>query len=130
MRLLLVRNTHSSVNLSSLSSGTGLIAFRIYSHDRQMSIHLGSARKNSLIPIMNIVLESGAINAAYLLAYIVVLNSGSHGLEIMAGIVGAYSANPVLLLTHCSKSQRHWSVSSSQSSSSGQSPSETLTISV
>jgi hypothetical protein len=32
------------------------------------------------------VLESGAVNAAYLLAYLIVLQSGSHGLEIMASI--------------------------------------------
>jgi hypothetical protein len=51
-------------------------------------MHLGSARKNSLIPIMKIVLESGAINAAYLLAYIIALKTGSHAKQIMHGIVG------------------------------------------
>lgn len=37
--------------------------------------------------VVKIVLESGAVNAAYLLAYLIVLQSGSHGLEIMASIV-------------------------------------------
>jgi len=40
-----------------------------------------------MIPIVRIVIESGAINTAYLLAYTITLQSGSRAIEIMASIV-------------------------------------------
>lgn len=39
------------------------------------------------MPVVKILLESGAINAAYLLIYNVTLLSGSQSLEIMASVV-------------------------------------------
>lgn len=43
--------------------------------------------QSRLSPIVRIVLESGMLNAAYLFAYVMTLNFGSQGLEIMSEMV-------------------------------------------
>ncbi|VDB95596.1 unnamed protein product [Peniophora sp. CBMAI 1063] len=74
-----------ALSLSANGIATGLIAWRIWKHARTMSKTVLSSGPQ-LGPVVRIVLESGAVNAAYLLAYLIVLQSGSHGLEIMANI--------------------------------------------
>lgn len=65
----------------------GLISFKLWFHSRRMASAGTINPKSSIGPVAWIVVESGAINAAYLLTYTVVLQSGSHGLEVMACIV-------------------------------------------
>jgi hypothetical protein len=48
---------------------------------------------------MSIVLESGLVNTAYLVAYTTVLIVGSNGLETMAGIVRAKPSRSFPILT-------------------------------
>lgn len=62
---------------------TALLAFRIWQVERQSRqvVQLGST---SLLSVLRLVLESGALNAAYLLAYVITLVSGSEGLETMS----------------------------------------------
>lgn len=63
-----------------------LLAFRIWQVERQCRqvVQLGST---SLVSVLRLVLESGALNAAYLLAYVITLVSGSEGLESMSELV-------------------------------------------
>ena len=69
----------------------GMLAFRIWHVDRQTAERTGSDRANpSLTPIVRIILESGILNAAYLFAYVMTLNFGSQGLEIMSEMVSGY----------------------------------------
>lgn len=69
-----------------------MLAYRIWSVDRDMkklNIETESepGRRSSLSPILRIILESGLINAAYLFAYVMTLEFGSQGLEIMSEMV-------------------------------------------
>ena len=63
-----------------------LLAFRIWWVDRRLS-NAGEVSRSSLTPVVRIVLESGIINAAYLFAYVMTLEFGSEGLEIMSEMV-------------------------------------------
>ncbi|THH09113.1 hypothetical protein EW146_g8787 [Bondarzewia mesenterica] len=77
-----------ALSLCANGIATSLIAYRIWTHNRVMSSFGESwtSKSSSLAPVFRIVLESGLINAAYLMAYLIVLRSGSHGLEVMACI--------------------------------------------
>ncbi|KZV60852.1 hypothetical protein PENSPDRAFT_619755 [Peniophora sp. CONT] len=96
-----------ALSLSANGIATGLIAWRILKHARAMSRSVVSSGPR-LGPVARIVLESGAVNAAYLLAYLIVLQSGSHGLEIMANIstplVGIIYSVVIIRATRSSRS--------------------------
>lgn len=69
-------------------------------HSRSMLEVMESrnSKRSSLFPIVWIVLESGFVNAAYLLAYIVILQSGTEALEIMACFVSTISLSSHIVL--------------------------------
>ncbi|KAF8883525.1 hypothetical protein BD779DRAFT_1744070 [Infundibulicybe gibba] len=77
-----------SLSFAANTIATSLIAYKIWRADRQLrkTISMASAR-HSLLPIARIIIESGAINTAYLLTYVIILQSGSNGIEILASIV-------------------------------------------
>ena len=72
---------------------TALLAFRIWSVDRQTKgaftevTAAGLHNNLALNPVVRIILESGIINAAYLLCYVLTLEYGTEGIEIMSEIV-------------------------------------------
>jgi len=83
-----------SLSLAANTIATGLIAFKIWQSERHLKFAMGASNashsRTSLMPVVILVIESGLLNAAYLLAYTIVLRSGSHGLEIMASIATPY----------------------------------------
>ncbi|KAI0322970.1 hypothetical protein OF83DRAFT_1181048 [Amylostereum chailletii] len=72
-----------SLSLASNAVATSLLAYRIWDVERQ-SAHALDNSQARLMPIVRIVLESGAISAAYLFAYVMCLSVGSQGLELMS----------------------------------------------
>ena len=64
-----------------------MLAFRIWYVDHQLTGATMERANASLAPIVRIVLESGVLNAAYLFVYVMTLNFGSQGLEIMSEMV-------------------------------------------
>ena len=64
-----------------------MLAFRIWYVDHQMEKITSERVDSRLLPIVRIILESGIINAAYLFVYVMTLNFGSQGLEIMSEMV-------------------------------------------
>ncbi|KAI9061592.1 hypothetical protein FKP32DRAFT_1575597 [Trametes sanguinea] len=73
-----------SLSLVANAFATSMLAFRIWSVDRSMKTVMEPGRKSRLSPIVRIVLESGLLNAAYLFVYVMTLEFGSEGLEIMS----------------------------------------------
>ncbi|KAF9559578.1 hypothetical protein CPC08DRAFT_666314, partial [Agrocybe pediades] len=73
-----------TLSLCANAVATGLLAFRIWQVDRRARRALASG--STLMPIVKILVESGAINAAYLFIYNVTLLSGSQSLEFMAQV--------------------------------------------
>jgi len=74
-----------TLSLCANAVATSLLAFRIWQVDRRTRAVLGTST-SSLMPIVKILIESGAINAAYLFIYNVTLLSGSQALEFMAQV--------------------------------------------
>ncbi|KAF5327360.1 hypothetical protein D9619_004994 [Psilocybe cf. subviscida] len=74
-----------TLSLCANAVATSLLAFRIWQVDRRTRAVLGTST-SSLMPIVKILVESGAINAAYLFIYNVTLLSGSQALEFMAQV--------------------------------------------
>jgi len=72
-----------SLSLVANAFATSMLAYRIWSVDRETKNAL-AANSSRLSPIVRIILESGIINAAYLFAYVMTLEFGSEGLEIMS----------------------------------------------
>lgn len=58
-------------------------------------------RSSSLMPVLKIVLESGALNAAYLFAYTMTIVNGTEGLETMAELVNDFCLSCADLLSNC-----------------------------
>ncbi|TDL19927.1 hypothetical protein BD410DRAFT_693330, partial [Rickenella mellea] len=78
-----------ALSLAANTISISLLAYRIWTHERRITSTMskGSRFKSfDNLTIVKIILESGFINAAYLLSYLIVLRSGSQGLEIMASI--------------------------------------------
>ncbi|KAI1789487.1 hypothetical protein LXA43DRAFT_1154424 [Ganoderma leucocontextum] len=73
-----------SLSLVANAFSTCMLAFRIWHVDHQMASTTIERANTSLMPIVRIVLESGILNAAYLFVYVMTLNFGSQGLEIMS----------------------------------------------
>lgn len=61
----------------------GLLAYKIYQVDKA-NRELLDATGSGLIPIVRIIIESGALNATYLLIYTVTLETGTEALETVA----------------------------------------------
>ncbi|KAL1941817.1 hypothetical protein VTO73DRAFT_6817 [Trametes versicolor] len=72
-----------ALSLVANAVATLTLAYRIWSVDRSMK-NMAEPSQSRLSPIVRIVLESGMLNAAYLFAYVMTLNFGSQGLEIMS----------------------------------------------
>ena len=64
-----------------------LLATRIWYVDRQRAHLAAEAAGSNLTPIVRVILESGAINAATLLAFVITLSIGSQGLEVISEMV-------------------------------------------
>jgi len=73
-----------SLSIAANLYSTSLIAWRIWINERRIAHLKARSSRTSLMPIVYIVVESGALNAAYLIAYMIVLQVGSHGIEIFA----------------------------------------------
>ncbi|KAM5541845.1 hypothetical protein V8D89_004574 [Ganoderma adspersum] len=73
-----------SLSLVANAFSTCMLAFRIWHVDHQMAKTTIERANPSLFPIVRIILESGMLNAAYLFVYVMTLNFGSQGLEIMS----------------------------------------------
>ncbi|EJF57160.1 hypothetical protein BD309DRAFT_994349 [Dichomitus squalens] len=77
-----------ALSLVANALATSMLAFRIWYVDRQRARQRGpiavDAYWASLTPIIRIILESGAINAATLFAFVMTLSFGSQGLEVIS----------------------------------------------
>ncbi|KAF5327231.1 hypothetical protein D9619_004915 [Psilocybe cf. subviscida] len=74
-----------TLSLSANAVATSLLAFRIWQVDHRARALIGTST-SSLMPIVKILIESGALNAAYLLIYSVTLLSGTEAMELMAQV--------------------------------------------
>ncbi|KAJ7215165.1 hypothetical protein C8J57DRAFT_1732610 [Mycena rebaudengoi] len=80
-----------TLSMSANIIATSLLAYRIWVGDKALRESLGrssgyTSSGSSHRRVLKIIMESGVVNAAYLVAYTTVLVVGNHGLEIMAGI--------------------------------------------
>ncbi|KAJ7613354.1 hypothetical protein DFH06DRAFT_1109235 [Mycena polygramma] len=80
-----------TLSMSANIIATTLLGYRIWTSDKAIRQSIGrssgySSSASNHRRVLNIIMESGLVNAAYLVAYTTVLVIGSHGLEIMAGI--------------------------------------------
>ncbi|KAI0773241.1 hypothetical protein BD413DRAFT_315850 [Trametes elegans] len=75
-----------TLSLAANALATSLLAYRIWSVDRQVKDTLGRelAYESRLSPIVRIILESGLMNAAYLFVFVMTVEFGSQALEIMS----------------------------------------------
>ncbi|OSD04721.1 hypothetical protein PYCCODRAFT_1433051 [Trametes coccinea BRFM310] len=75
-----------SLSLVANALATSLLAYRIWSVDRQTRDALPSdmAGTSKLSPLVRIIAESGVINAGYLFVFVMTLEFGSQALEIMS----------------------------------------------
>ncbi|TDL17399.1 hypothetical protein BD410DRAFT_843670 [Rickenella mellea] len=75
-----------TLSLAANSIATAFLAYKIWSNEARIKAVLSAdfrgGRLSNMI-IVKIVLESGVINAAYLVTYIIILRCGSHGLEVL-----------------------------------------------
>ncbi|TDL17409.1 hypothetical protein BD410DRAFT_730062 [Rickenella mellea] len=78
-----------ALSLAANSIATSLLAYRIWAHEASINSVFAKGsiiyRFNNMF-IVKIVLESGLINAAYLLTYTIILRSGSHALELFGSM--------------------------------------------
>ncbi|KAJ7464500.1 hypothetical protein FB451DRAFT_1263676 [Mycena latifolia] len=81
-----------ALSMSANIIATSLLAYRIWNSERQLSKSMGQTSGYKFSSganhrrVVRIVLESGLVNTAYLIAYTAVLVIGNTGLEVMAGI--------------------------------------------
>ncbi|THH13190.1 hypothetical protein EW146_g7005 [Bondarzewia mesenterica] len=75
-----------TLSLCANAISTALLAFKIWQVDRAAK-RLMAGSGSTLLPILGIVVESGVMNAAYLLAYTITLVTGTEALETMAEMV-------------------------------------------
>jgi len=85
-----------TLSLVANAMSTSLLAYRIWKARSQANqiqpstytnaegLHVSRPGRISLKPILYIIMESGALNAAYLFVYTMCLVSGSQGLEVMS----------------------------------------------
>ncbi|KAI0675870.1 hypothetical protein C8Q78DRAFT_354923 [Trametes maxima] len=78
-----------SLSLVANALATSLLAYRIWSIDRQLTgvLNVEFGDQSRLSPIARIILESGLMNAAYLFVFVMTLEFGSQALEIMSEMV-------------------------------------------
>ncbi|KAL4262744.1 hypothetical protein AB1N83_005902 [Pleurotus pulmonarius] len=90
MTLSIAANVYSTCMTLSLrrftqaDSATAMMGYRIWYNERHYIHDDENRKRNSLMPILYIIIETGALNAAYLIAYIAVLQSGSQGVGFLA----------------------------------------------
>lgn len=86
-----VRHFYSRVMCTDRLGFVALLAYRIWSIDRQVQASgARSASQSRLNPVVRIVMESGLANAAYLFVFVMTLEFGSQALEIMSEMVCLY----------------------------------------
>ncbi|TFK50625.1 hypothetical protein OE88DRAFT_1726452 [Heliocybe sulcata] len=73
----------SAMSLAANAIGSAFTAYMIWSTSRETAKLIGSATL-SLMPVLAIVIESSALNAAYMVANTVTLATGNESLETMA----------------------------------------------
>ena len=79
---------------------TALLAYRIWKVDHEMKgamtdrVMTVMHNNSALNPVVRIILESGVINAAYLLVYVLTLEYGTEGIEIMSELVSISLLSP------------------------------------
>ncbi|KAF8589743.1 hypothetical protein K439DRAFT_1404748 [Ramaria rubella] len=78
------------LSLSANALATSFLAFRIWGVHRRTKHHL-TAKGSTLMPIFRIIIESGAMNAAYLFVYNLMVLIGSEALEFMASVASPIS---------------------------------------
>ncbi|KAF8883519.1 hypothetical protein BD779DRAFT_1539317 [Infundibulicybe gibba] len=77
-----------SLSFGANAVATTLIAYKICMAHQQLKKTMSTAPyRGSLMPTARIIIESGAINTAYLLVYTIVLHNGTNGVQILASIV-------------------------------------------
>ncbi|KAJ7438741.1 hypothetical protein FB451DRAFT_978917, partial [Mycena latifolia] len=78
------------LSMSSNIMATSLLGYRIWTSDKALTTHgLTSVYSSARSPyrrVLKIILESGLVNAAYLVAYTTVLVLNNHGLQFISGI--------------------------------------------
>ncbi|TDL17404.1 hypothetical protein BD410DRAFT_776178 [Rickenella mellea] len=101
-----------TLSLAANSIATALLAYKIWAHETRVNAVLSEGSRTvrfSNMVIVKIVLESGMLNAAYLVAYVAILRCGTHGLEILSlmftPFVGIIFATVILRTT--TATQRH-----------------------
>ncbi|KAK0435497.1 hypothetical protein EV421DRAFT_1835228 [Armillaria borealis] len=75
------------LSLAANAISTSLIAYRIWSSERQLKASTaGTSGRGHIMPVVRIIIKSGALNTAYLIAYITVLQvqKGKGSLPIVA----------------------------------------------
>ncbi|TDL17403.1 hypothetical protein BD410DRAFT_901490 [Rickenella mellea] len=107
-----------SLSLAANSVATVLLAYKIWAHEARVHAVLSAgsrmARFSNMI-VVKIVLETGAINAAYLISYIVIFRCGSYALYVLE-----FMSNPVLgiifvtVILRTSTAAQHNSMSSTR----------------
>ena len=85
----------------TLTSTPALLAFRIWNinHQREKATRAptGLNSRSVTAPIVRIVLESGAINAAFLFAFVMMLVENSPSLELVSNMVCLSVFYPLIL---------------------------------
>ncbi|KAF8883517.1 hypothetical protein BD779DRAFT_1443786 [Infundibulicybe gibba] len=77
-----------SLSFGANAIATTLIAYKICMTHRQLKKTMTMASyHDSLLPTARIIIESGAINTAYLLVYMIILYNNTSGVQILASIV-------------------------------------------
>ncbi|KAG7089803.1 hypothetical protein E1B28_011453 [Marasmius oreades] len=64
--------------------GTSLLAYRIWSVNKRLRDMVTEEKSNLTTPVVRIILESGALNVAYLFAYVMAIGWSSQGLELIS----------------------------------------------
>lgn len=77
-----------TLSLCANAISTSLLAFKIWQVDRAARRFMAGSG-SSLVPVLRIVVESGAMNAAYLFVYTMTLVTGTEALETMAEMATA-----------------------------------------
>jgi len=79
-----------SLSLVANVYAVSLIAYRIWTVEKRQGglkpTYSWAGGRQSLMPVARIVLESGALNAAYLITYIAILDSGSSALTVISDL--------------------------------------------
>ncbi|KAG7089810.1 hypothetical protein E1B28_011459 [Marasmius oreades] len=73
-----------ALSLVANAVATSLLAYRIWSVNKRLQDMVTKESESSLTPVIRIILESGALNVAYLFAYVMAIGLSSQGLELIS----------------------------------------------